>query len=196
MNEPGGFTATNPITQWEKGTPSVETPSESADSISAAAGPAIAPAGMKSPGRAFLYSFFGTAIPVGIGGGTALGKNELSAGALVAIGGGVVGPSLGHFYAQRYGRAIRGIVVRGAAAGIAAGVAVSSSSSSSEPNESGAVLFVGSALLGIVFLVADIAGAPHSARVHNEKVAGARVSAAPFAGPIAGAPGVGLRLAF
>ena len=195
MNEPGGFMATNPITQWEKGTPSVETPSESADSISAAAGPAIAPAGMKSPGRAFLYSFFGTAVPVGIGGGTALGKNELSAGALVAIGGGVVGPSLGHFYAQRYGRAIRGIVVRGAAAGIAAGVAVSSSSSS-EPDESGAVLFVGSALLGIVFLVADIAGAPQSARVHNEKVAGARVGVAPFAGPIAGAPGVGLRLAF
>src|SRR5882672_10381867 len=73
-------------------------PYELADSITPAAARAM------SPGRAFLYSFFGTAIPVGVGGATALGNNELSAGSLVAIGGAVVGPSLGHFYAQRYGR--------------------------------------------------------------------------------------------
>jgi hypothetical protein len=179
-----------PFTQWEKGTPGVETPYESADSISSTASRAMATEGRRSPGRAFLYSFFGTAIPVGVGGGTALGNNELSAGALVAIGGAVVGPSLGHFYAQRPGRAIRGIVARGVAAGMITGAVYSSSESAFTS------LFVGGSLLGIGFFVADIAGAPHSADVHNEEVARARVSAALFAGPIGGAPGVGLRLAF
>ena len=157
-------------------------PYESADSITPAAARAM------SPGRAFLYSFFGTAIPVGVGGATALGNNELSAGSLVAIGGAVVGPSLGHFYAQRYGRAIRGIVIRGVATAIVAGTVTTDTRS-----DGLAALSAGALLVGITSFVVDIAGAPHSARVHNETVAGrVRLGVAPLAGP----PGVAVRVTF
>ena len=163
-----------------------------ADSISPAAARAIATKGWKSPGRAFLYSFLGTAIPVVAGGAPALGNNELSAGALVALGGGVLGPSLGHFYAQRNGRAIRGIVIRGATA-----VIVAVTLSSETENEGLAALSVGALLVGMTFFVVDIAGAPHSARVHNQTVAGrASLSVGPLAGPISGASGVGVRVTF
>ena len=166
----------------------------SVDSISPAAERAMGAEGWKSPSRAFLYSFLGTAIPVGVGGATALGNNELSAGALVAIGGAVLGPSLGHFYAQRKGRAIRGIVARGAAAGI---MAATLSSSDEGGNEGLAALFVGASLVGVTFFVADIAGAAHSARAHNQKLAGrARICVSPLVRPIAGAPGIGLRVAY
>ena len=152
------------------------------DSITPAAARAM------SPGRAFLYSFFGTAIPVGVGGATALGNNELSAGSLVAIGGAVVGPSLGHFYAQRYGRAIRGIVIRGVATAIVAGTLTTDTRS-----DGLAALSAGALLVGITSFVVDIAGAPHSARVHNETVAGrVRLGVAPLAGP----PGVAVRVTF
>ena len=164
-------------------------PYESADSISPNAARAMATEGRKSPGRAFLYSFLGTAIPVGVGGGAALGNNELSAGALVAIGGAIVGPSLGHFYAQRHGRAIGGIVARGVAAGMITGAVYSSNLSVAS------ALFYGGSALGIVFFVTDIAGAPHSAHVHNETVAGrVRIGVASMVSPITGAPGVGVRL--
>lgn len=150
--------------------------------------------GWKSPGRAFLYSFLGTAIPVGVGGGAALGQNDLSAGAIVAIGGAVVGPSLGHFYAQRNGRAIRGIVVRGAAAGIMAATL----SSSDDSGDAGlAVLFAGATAMGILFFVTDLTGAAHSARVHNvelEERVGVCVS--PLVRRIGGAAGIGLRVAY
>ena len=152
------------------------------DSITPAAARAM------SPGRAFLYSFFGTVIPVGVGGATALGNNELSAGSLVAIGGAVVGPSLGHFYAQRYGRAIRGIVIRGVATAIVAGTVTTDTRS-----DGLAALSAGALLVGITSFVVDIAGAPHSARVHNETVAGrVRLGVAPLAGP----PGVAVRVTF
>ena len=156
----------------------------------------------RSPNRAFAYSLLGTALPVGVGGGTALGKNELSGGAVVAIGGAVIGPSLGHFYAQRHGRAIRGIVVRGLAAGMVA-IALDSSQSrdddriSSQCGTGCAALFVGGALLGSVFLVADVGEASRSARIHNETAAGGvRLGVSSLAGPIAGAPGVGVRITF
>lgn len=158
--------------------------------------------GQRSPGRAFAYSLLGTALPVGIGGGTALGKNELSGGAVVAIGGAVLGPSLGHFYAQRHGRAIRGIVVRGIAAGMVA-IALDSSQSRDDDGTSNqcgtgcAALFVGGALLGSVFLVADVGEASRSARIHNGTVAGGvRLGVSSLAGPIVGAPGVGVRITF
>ncbi len=89
--------------------------SESADSVSAVRAGAMSFSEMKSPGRAFRYSLFGTAIPVVIG---------------IGVG------------------------------------------------------------------TTDIAQAPRSARVHNEKVAGTRVGVAPFAGSVAGAPGVGMRVTF
>lgn len=152
-------------------------------------------AGATPPGRALLYSFLGTAIPVGIGTATALGKNELSAGALVALGGGVVGPSLGHFYAHRSGRAIRGILIRGAAAGIG-GVALTSASRSDDSEPGEAWVFLACAVVGAASLISDITGAPGSARIHNEDVVEPRIGVTPFAGSVVGAPGAGVRLAF
>jgi hypothetical protein len=153
--------------------------------------------GLKSPSRAFLYSFLGTAMPVGIGGASALGNNELSAGALVAIGGAVIGPSLGHFYAQRRGRAIRGILIRGAAAGIMAATFPSSNDGDKVGNEGLSAPFIGASIVGVWFFVADIAGAAHSARAHNQKLAARppiRVSS--LVRPIAGAPGIAVRVAY
>ena len=176
-------------------------PFESANSTSAEMTHAIVPAraitpeGAKPPGRALLYSFLGTAIPVGIGTATALGKNELGAGALVALGGGVVGPALGHFYARRSGRAITGILIRGAAAGIG-GVALTSASRSDDSEPGEAWVFLACAAVGAGSLIADIAGAPGSARMHNEEPVRARIGLTPFAGSVVGAPGAGVRLAF
>jgi len=164
-------------------------------STSPGAEPTTGAEGWKSPSRAFLYSFLGTAIPVGAGGGAALGQNELSPGALVAIGGAVIGPSLGHFYAQRNGRAIRGIVVRGAAAGVIA-AAVNTSTDSGD-DEGMAALFLAASVVGVTFLIADIAGASRSARVHNQELAGRTgVCVSPMACPVAGAPGIGLHVVY
>jgi hypothetical protein len=165
---------------------------EPADSTSPSAARAIATDGWKSPGRAFLYSSLGTVIPVGVGGAAALGQNELTVGSYVAIVGAVVGPSLGHFYAQRNSRAIRGIVIRGVATAIVAATVTSDNA-----DNGSASLFVGALLVGTTCLVVDIAGAPYSARAHNQTV-GERVglSVAPLAGSISGAPGVGVRLAY
>lgn len=151
--------------------------------------------GAKPPGRALLYSFLGTAIPVGVGTATALGKNELGAGALVALGGGVVGPALGHFYANRSGRAIRGILIRGAAAGIG-GVALTSASRSDDSEPGEAWVFLACAVVGAGSLIADVAGAPGSARTYNEEPVRTRIGVTPFAGSVVGAPGAGVRLAF
>jgi hypothetical protein len=59
----------------------------------------------KSPGTAFALSFFSTAVPVAVGAGMGNGG-----GAGVFLGGVVVGPSVGHFYA---GQVTRGLVTAG-----------------------------------------------------------------------------------
>jgi len=84
--------------------------------------------------------------------------------------------------------------VRGAAAGI---MAATVSSSDEGPDKGLAALFVGASLVGVTFFVADIAGAAHSARVHNQKLPGrARMCVSPLVSPVSGAPGIGLRVTY
>jgi hypothetical protein len=59
----------------------------------------------KSPGTAFALSFLSTAAPIAVG----VGMNN-GGGAGVFLAGGVVGPSVGHFYA---GQTVRGVVTAG-----------------------------------------------------------------------------------
>jgi hypothetical protein len=59
----------------------------------------------KSPGTAFALSFFSTGVPIAVGAGMGNGG-----GAGVFLGGVVVGPSVGHFYA---GQVTRGLVTAG-----------------------------------------------------------------------------------
>ena len=67
----------------------------------------------KSPSTAFQWSFFSTVVPMGAG-GLALASSDNEAGAVVFLGGLVVGPSIGHFYAGQAGRGIGTLLLRGA----------------------------------------------------------------------------------
>lgn len=71
--------------------------------------PAAAPA-RKSPGAAAVLSIVSTGAPVITG--LALGNDT---GAKLFLGGLVVGPSLGHLYAEQFGRGVGTIALRGAA---------------------------------------------------------------------------------
>jgi len=71
--------------------------------------PAAAPA-RKSPGTAAVLSIVSTGAPVITG--LALGNDT---GAKLFLGGLVVGPSVGHLYAEQFGRAIGTIALRGVA---------------------------------------------------------------------------------
>jgi hypothetical protein len=79
-----------------------------------------APAAAKSPSTAFQLSFFSTVVPMGAG-ALALASSDNEAGALVFLGGLVVGPSVGHFYAGQVGRGIGTTLLRGAGTAIGVG---------------------------------------------------------------------------
>lgn len=136
---------------------------------------------LKSPTKAFWWSFLGTAIPSAAG----------AAVPGIALAGGVLlGPSLGHFYAGRPGRALAGIGTRLAiGAGIVLLAAPYLEDSHNHDNEGWAV--VAFSLLG-ADMVWDICRAPHSARVHNDQL----LREHPTVGviPSVGPDGVGLRV--
>ncbi len=129
--------------------------------------------GTKSETTALSLSLFGTGLPFAAaplaGGGT---------GAGIVLGGAVFGPSLGHFYAGRPGRALLGIGIRSASV-VALAVAIGNA----WEHESGgaAALGIGSVIVGTASMITDIAEAPRSARIHNGKLAEHRVSVAPWA---------------
>lgn len=132
----------------------------------------IAP-GTKSESTALSLSAFGTGLPLGaapfVGGGASVG---------IVLGGAVFGPSLGHFYAGRPGRALLGIGIRSAAV-VALAVAIGNAW---ENEGSGATaLGIGSLIVGTASMITDIAEAPRSARIHNGKLAEPRFSVAPWA---------------
>jgi hypothetical protein len=85
-----------------------------------------------------------------------------------SIGALVLGPSLGHFYASRPGRAVAGIGVR-ALATAAVGAAIAASGAEGDSGEYDALGVVG-VIVGGACLAWDIISAPHSASVHNEKL--------------------------
>jgi hypothetical protein len=88
--------------------------------------------GAKSGTTAFALSLLGTAMPIGAA--LAMSSNDLDdqlAAGLTILGALVLGPSLGHCYADRPGRALTGIGLRTLAlAGITAGAAATWSNDS------------------------------------------------------------------
>ena len=127
--------------------------------------------GLKSSKTALLLSFLGTAAPLAASlpfiwesSGTSLAHTT----AVIGVGAVVIGPSLGHFYAGRPGRAFAGIGLRVLAG---AGVAIAGLGSGAEGGATSgqAALGVAGGIVGAASVIWDIASAPHSARVHNEQ---------------------------
>jgi hypothetical protein len=134
--------------------------------------------GTKSGKTALLLSLLGTAVPAAAtlpliweSSGTSVAHTS----AILCTGAYLLGPSLGHFYAGRPGRAFAGIGIRVLAG---AGVAIAGLGSGSEGGVTSgqAALGVAGAIVGAASVIYDIASAPHSARVHNDELRQERVT--------------------
>jgi hypothetical protein len=146
---------------------------------------------MKSGSTAFLSSLVGTTVPVALGIATASHDEGSGAGAAL-IGGYLLGPSLGHFYAGRPGRAFKGIGIRTA---ILAGVGALVSATWDRPGNDGlAALGIAGLGVGVIDGLVDIADASRSARIHNEEVRQSRLRLTPAT--VGMAPGVRVDVAF
>jgi len=142
---------------------------------------------IKSERTAFLWSFLGTAVPVAVSAPFVWTAEAPEAAAVILAGALVIGPSLGHFYADRSGRALTGIGIRLlAGAGIATVGLIAASSEEPSAGDGGTGLLVAGAAL----VAWDIIAAPHSARVHNERVRQRRTAVGIT--PSIGASGLGL----
>ena len=153
--------------------------------------------GLRSPGKAVALSLFSTAIPAAAGisaasnSETRNGHSDDTGAALMALAGLTIGPSVGHFYAGKPGRAFLGIGIRFAAI---VGLAVAVGSSWDNPNAGSDGLAVASLAIGGASLVVDIVGAAKSARDKNDEIRRIRAAATPAM--IQGAPGAALSMAF
>lgn len=131
--------------------------------------------GLKSGNQALLWSLLGTTVPIA----AALIVNdpenpEDPAVALLILGGVFVGPSLGHFYSGRPGRALVGMGFRAVAlAGVVGGFAAAWNN-----NEGGDALMLAGLALGATVIAWDILRAPHSANVHNKRLNAGRIAIA------------------
>jgi hypothetical protein len=146
---------------------------------------------LKSGTTAFLWSFLGTAVPAvpaALLTWDASGDSPLPG--IVLVGALLIGPSLGHFYAARPGRAFAGIGIR-ALGGV--GVALGGLAATSEGDVSSGTEAV--AIIGGIVVAAslawDIIEAPHSARVHNDQISQGRTTIGIT--PSMGTAGLGLR---
>lgn len=147
--------------------------------------------GIKSERSALLISVLATATAAGCA-PLVFESNGPEAAGFVLVGALVLGPSLGHFYAERPGPAFLGIGIRLlAGAGVAIG-ALTEGSEGGATSTSNAIAAAG-VIVGGASILWDIARAPHSARVHNDHVRQGRISfgITPSVGPA----GVGLSAA-
>ena len=146
----------------------------------------------KSPQTALWMSMLGTVVPLAMTIPTVFressGPDDGQMEALLFLGGLVVGPSLGHFYAGRPGRAFSGMGLRIVGLGGLAGAFAMSWDSDSSGAEPLALISLG---LMATTLVWDIAAAPKSARIHNDKIKKAQLSVGMV--PVDGKPALGLR---
>jgi hypothetical protein len=145
---------------------------------------------------AFLLSFLGTVAPVVVVTPKLLGEGDEGgeAEALVFLGALVLGPSLGHFYAGRPGRAAAGIGIRTLSL---AGLVGAAAASWDNPDDStGELLGYFSLGVGAVSLLYDIFTAPRSATLYNEKRQEPRVRLSPVLGSDSSAPGLCMNVTF
>lgn len=147
------------------------------------------PAGHKSPGVALAFSFLGTALPAIP---LLLSSSETDQGGAISamLLGVFFGPSFGHFYAGRSGRALAGLGIRtGALLGLVGAVTGSWRSGAATLGDGALALGAASALL-------DIATAGHSADLTNQRNAVRRVTMSVLPGPGARGATLGVRIAF
>lgn len=152
--------------------------------------PAPAPApvddsGDKSPGVALGLSLLGTA--AGYATFVAAIDSEQEGLVWLGLGGMVVGPSLGHFYAGESGRALGHSLIRvGALGTMFTGAVVMVVDCWDEEDDCGAagpVLIVGGALLGVGSTLYSIVDAPAAANRHNQERRRLVLTPAPVIGP-------------
>jgi hypothetical protein len=146
--------------------------------------------GLKSASTAFWFSFLSTAVPASVGAWDVFrsGSSDSVVPGIMLVAAGLFGPSVGHFYAGRPGPAWVGIGIR-TVAGL--GIAVAAAEQLGEGTEYTLEwLAVAGAFLGGASVVWDIATAPHSAHVHNDKIR--REHATVGIAPSFGAAGPGL----
>jgi hypothetical protein len=146
--------------------------------------------GIKSETSALLLSVLGTATAAACA-PLVFESTGSEVAAFVLVGALVLGPSLGHFYAERPGPAFAGIGIRLlAGAGVALG-ALAEGSDGGATSSSTAIATAG-VIVGGASILWDIARAPHSARVHNDQV---RQGISFGITPSIGAAGIGLSAA-
>jgi hypothetical protein len=115
--------------------------------------------------------------------------------AIVLVGALVIGPSLGHFYAARPGPALAGIGIRLLAGAAVAVGGLAETSEGGASDEYVAIATIG-VVVGGASILWDILRAPHSARVHNEKVRQGGVAIRITPSMTAAGPGLRLAAAF
>jgi hypothetical protein len=167
-------------------------PTAPGDSALASAGSDLEePPGIKSETSALLFSALGTATAAACA-PLVFESTGSDAAGFILVGALILGPSLGHFYAERPGPAFGGIAIRLlAGAGVAYGALVDGSDGGAT-STSNAIAAAG-VIVGGASILWDIARAPHSARAHNDQVRQGRMSFGIT--PSMGAAGMGLSVA-
>jgi len=138
----------------------------------------------KSESTAFLYSFFGTLAPMGIGGVMIDGKAtdpKNTVGAMIFSFGVLVGPGLGHLYTdnKRFGN---GLLVRGATFAVMVYCVKNRNLLSDVDHRTGAFLLGTGACIIIYSMLLDIKYADESAREFNARHKLSQVEFQPYFG--------------
>ncbi len=150
----------------------------------------------KSPTRAQLYSLGGTLVPVVFG--AAMDKERDDVRVPLWIAGTLVGPSVGHFYAENISQALTGMGLRlgGGALGVLGGAAVLDAALGGDSSgEGGAALFLAGGLTILISGGYDIFTADDAARDYNE-AHGLKAHAGPAVGPQGEQLGLSLKVQF
>jgi hypothetical protein len=157
----------------------------------------------KSPSKALSLSLVSTGVPLIIGLGLAVADAPAPAdtySAILILGGVVVGPSVGHFYAGNTGHGVLTIGLR--SVGLAGGTlglylwAIAEVENVESVGALGIIIFVPSAALMLGSAVYDIATASGAARKYNEKKRLSRFSIGPTYIAAESTPGIAVKYRF
>ncbi len=152
------------------------------------------PSGMKSPARATRMSLLGTAVPVGLLFLAVIDEDSDSGYGILSLVGSVIGPGMGHAYAENPGRFWRGAGWRTVGwSGLAAAVAISRDDPDSP---SAIVLSIAGSTLLLASTVYDIVSASDSAELHNAQFDSPGVSLVPLWFPQENSVGLVMSLEF
>jgi hypothetical protein len=159
--------------------------------------------GFKSGSTAFWWSFLGTAVPCVVSGVAMYAHDPNNSASMVGaevamIGGLLIGPSLGHFYAARPGRAFVGLGIRtlGIVGLTVAGAEMLSEGPHDMATSTAEILGVTCGVVAALDVFWDIGRASRSAEDHNRELRRAPMSfeIAPHLG--SSGPGLCARVAF